>query len=580
MLILAAILQSLKVKSQPAPAVAAEVVAEPQRPPVPAPEFSPAAEVASPPPVPEAVAPAPPVPTASAPVPASIADEFMFSLQLPPIPDPRTLMAPPTREKDFDVLQGNFFAHPALAPAFFHDPPLVQRGAAKPMPLETFAIAQEWLYTDPQGHVQGPFTAENMRAWHEAGYFAKDLPIKLRTWSTFHPFFNVFFDSKAAFFGPPPIEPGRFHVMPSFPSSLEQARRAQEFPQPQPIRLGISPEEQRRHQMALEQHKIMQVERQQAERLQLERQQAERQQLERQQAERLQSERQQAERLQAERQQAERQQAERQQFERQQLERQQQQALLLEQQKIAAQRQSISQPAHLPQQQQHHAVYPAQSQQLSQAPQSAEQLRSQHLSINAEAAPQQLRHGVLQQQVPAQARNLQTFSSPQIPSSDDLVQTGYQESAATPLQPLQPQLSKLAKSQPQPQPQHPQAASQQQPAQNPQQKPSQPQQKLQHASKSSAPEKDSSSRAGSAPQADEGGASRSKAAAQKSSASPPEVAATSGPAWGKVDAAKSQESLLAIQKAEKEKSMLEKLKREHELKQQAEANKGMNVRNS
>lgn len=59
--------------------------------------------------------------------------------------------------------------------------------------------SNEWLYTDPQGQVQGPFEQENMRQWNEAGYFSHDLPIKLRHWNSFHTFQTVFPDSKRAF---------------------------------------------------------------------------------------------------------------------------------------------------------------------------------------------------------------------------------------------------------------------------------------------------------------------------------------------------------------------------------------------
>lgn len=61
----------------------------------------------------------------------------------------------------------------------------------------------EWFYLDPQGKIQGPFSQDNMRLWHEGGYFPRDLPIKLRTWSNFHPFIDVFEDLRLAFFSVP-----------------------------------------------------------------------------------------------------------------------------------------------------------------------------------------------------------------------------------------------------------------------------------------------------------------------------------------------------------------------------------------
>lgn len=66
----------------------------------------------------------------------------------------------------------------------------------------------EWFYMDPQGKIQGPFTQDNMRLWHEGGYFPRDLPIKLRQWTSFHAFAEVFEDSRSAFFSVP-AEPGK-----------------------------------------------------------------------------------------------------------------------------------------------------------------------------------------------------------------------------------------------------------------------------------------------------------------------------------------------------------------------------------
>ena len=74
---------------------------------------------------------------------------------------------------------------------------------ARPVPAAAPVVVPqpepEWFYTDPQGHVQGPFSQENMHLWHEAGYFSKDLPIRQRHWLSFHPFFLVFPDMKYAF---------------------------------------------------------------------------------------------------------------------------------------------------------------------------------------------------------------------------------------------------------------------------------------------------------------------------------------------------------------------------------------------
>jgi hypothetical protein len=64
-------------------------------------------------------------------------------------------------------------------------------------------VDPEWFYTDPQQQIQGPFSQENMRLWNEAGYFGRDLPIKLRNWSSFHHFNIVFPDARLAFYSLP-----------------------------------------------------------------------------------------------------------------------------------------------------------------------------------------------------------------------------------------------------------------------------------------------------------------------------------------------------------------------------------------
>jgi hypothetical protein len=99
-------------------------------------------------------------------------------------------------------------AAPLIAPAFgvnsfFQPEPLLYTAPPAP-PAEP-----EWFYTDPQKQVQGPFSQENMRLWNEAGYFGKDLPIKLRQWVEFHVFREVFPDSRLAFYTVPqePMRP-------------------------------------------------------------------------------------------------------------------------------------------------------------------------------------------------------------------------------------------------------------------------------------------------------------------------------------------------------------------------------------
>eukprot|EP00981_Chlorochromonas_danica_P012792 scaffold5400_cov159-Ochromonas_danica.AAC.11 len=83
---------------------------------------------------------------------------------------------------------------------------------ARPAPVE-------WLYMDPQGEVQGPFSQENMRLWYEGGYFPPDLPIKLRNWTVLHAFNEVFEDMRKAFLFVPP-EPGSKHAFIGLPVSF------------------------------------------------------------------------------------------------------------------------------------------------------------------------------------------------------------------------------------------------------------------------------------------------------------------------------------------------------------------------
>ena len=36
----------------------------------------------------------------------------------------------------------------------------------------------EWLYLDPQGNLQGPFSRQDMMEWHGSGYFAATLMLR------------------------------------------------------------------------------------------------------------------------------------------------------------------------------------------------------------------------------------------------------------------------------------------------------------------------------------------------------------------------------------------------------------------
>lgn len=39
-------------------------------------------------------------------------------------------------------------------------------------------LYEHWFYQDPQGKLQGPFTAQEMAEWFSAGYFTMNLPVK------------------------------------------------------------------------------------------------------------------------------------------------------------------------------------------------------------------------------------------------------------------------------------------------------------------------------------------------------------------------------------------------------------------
>ncbi|KAJ9515891.1 hypothetical protein QJQ45_016933, partial [Haematococcus lacustris] len=76
--------------------------------------------------------------------------------------------------------------------------PEAQQAAPKPqapppvqqvMSVEAY-LADAWLYKDPQGEVQGPFSRADILEWHSSGFFTQDLPVKSQTdpaTSPFHP---------------------------------------------------------------------------------------------------------------------------------------------------------------------------------------------------------------------------------------------------------------------------------------------------------------------------------------------------------------------------------------------------------
>lgn len=46
-------------------------------------------------------------------------------------------------------------------------------------------LADSWFYKDPQGTLQGPFTAQEMTEWFSAGYFTMTLLVKQGKDTTF-----------------------------------------------------------------------------------------------------------------------------------------------------------------------------------------------------------------------------------------------------------------------------------------------------------------------------------------------------------------------------------------------------------
>uniref|UniRef100_A0A7S3HRN5 GYF domain-containing protein n=1 Tax=Spumella elongata TaxID=89044 RepID=A0A7S3HRN5_9STRA len=139
-----------------------------------------------------------------------------------------------------------------------------------PVPALLRVEPSEWLYTDPQGNVQGPFEQDNMRAWHEAGYFNADLPIKLRHWTGFHIFQTVFPDSKNAFLSVP-SEPGSSLLL-----SLQQQQQQQLLRQQQQLQeQQRQAEEHARQQHLLQQQKLEQERAQALRQQQLQQQQQE-----------------------------------------------------------------------------------------------------------------------------------------------------------------------------------------------------------------------------------------------------------------------------------------------------------------
>lgn len=136
---------------------------------------------------------------------------------------------------------------------------LLQTGGGR-RPMQAAVVPElvpaEWFYTDPQGQVQGPFSQENMQLWHEAGYFSRELPIKLRTWLAFHPFCLVFPSETAlrAFSGLPHEPRPLFPPMPALMSHNASLLAAQE----QQLRQQQQMEQQQlQHQLFLREQQVL-----------------------------------------------------------------------------------------------------------------------------------------------------------------------------------------------------------------------------------------------------------------------------------------------------------------------------------
>ncbi|KAI8905509.1 hypothetical protein EDD86DRAFT_66244 [Gorgonomyces haynaldii] len=52
-------------------------------------------------------------------------------------------------------------------------------------------IPPQWVYKDPEGNLQGPFSSEQMHAWYKEGYFPPGLPIKCDGDPVFIPLFQL-----------------------------------------------------------------------------------------------------------------------------------------------------------------------------------------------------------------------------------------------------------------------------------------------------------------------------------------------------------------------------------------------------
>lgn len=75
----------------------------------------------------------------------------------------------------------------------------MQMSAPSPPAMPPIDANMPWYYSDPSRNIQGPFRAEEMRQWLEAGYFKGDLPISQNTTGPFAPLSNYFPNMASAF---------------------------------------------------------------------------------------------------------------------------------------------------------------------------------------------------------------------------------------------------------------------------------------------------------------------------------------------------------------------------------------------
>ncbi|KAF9195350.1 hypothetical protein BGZ50_004726 [Haplosporangium sp. Z 11] len=67
-------------------------------------------------------------------------------------------------------------------------PPLATAAHAAEPPLESLPTElSKWLYRDPSGSIQGPFSSEDMQEWFNGGFFTADLLVKREQDPTFEP---------------------------------------------------------------------------------------------------------------------------------------------------------------------------------------------------------------------------------------------------------------------------------------------------------------------------------------------------------------------------------------------------------